>query len=175
MKIKTILFSIIASIAFALNSSAAYEGYFKADTILGDSTRAAWAEHTAILAYSHEVNAVRDTSGLPTGKRQHAPFKILKEVSGNSPQFMQKLVANETIETAVLKLIRINLNGEEFVFYTYNFTGVRILSIRNWIPNSPGAATSASTPELEEIVFTYDTIEWTATTTKITTTDSTRR
>lgn len=172
MKLKTALLTAFTFLTVVASAPAAYEAYFRADDINGDSTRTAWAGHTAVIGYTHEVNAVRDSNGQPTGKRQHAPFKILKEVGVNSPQFMAKLVRNQAIATADLKLVMANASGVEVNHYTYHFTGVKILSIRNWVANSTAAA--SATRELEEVSFTYETIEWESVTGGRSTTDSVR-
>ena len=175
MKIKTVLLTAITFLAVVASAPAAYESYFRADDISGDSIRTAWTGHTAVIGYTHEVSAVRDSNGQPTGKRQHAPFKILKEVSVNSPQFAGKLVRNQAIATADLLLMKTDANGVEINHYTYHFTGVKILSIRNWVANSAAAASATyDTRELEEISFTYETIEWESLTARRSATDSVR-
>ena len=112
-----------------------------------------------MIGFNHEVDAVRDSNGVPTGRRQHAPFKILKQVSVNSPQFAALLVRNTPIETAELKLIQPSVQGIETNYYTYHFEGLHIISIRDWSPNNKDASVTSLQP-MEEISFTYDSIRW---------------
>src|SRR5438105_15558432 len=136
MKTKQLLLSIIALMILACSASAALNAYLRADGITGDTTQNAYQGMVTIIGYNHEVDAVRDSNGAPTGRRQHAPFKILKPVSVNSPQFADLLVRNQSIETADLQLMQTVPNGFETNYYTYRFTGVHIISIRNWMANN---------------------------------------
>ena len=156
----------------APDAHAAAEAYFKATNIPGDSLRELWKDYTAVFGYNHEVIAPIDVAtGQATGKRQHRPFKILKEVSRNSPGFEQALVKGATLPSAELRIIKTNPAGEEFVAYIYRFTNVRIISIRDWMPNSlessdPGA------PYRQEVAFTYTGIEWESTESRTIASDS---
>lgn len=157
-----LLAAFLFSVSFSGN--AAIESYLRLDNISGDSTRQLWTSHTTVIGFNHEVSVVRSSDGLPTGKRNHAPFKILKRISGNSPEFIDRMVLNRNIPKAELKLIATNVNGEEYVSYTYSFTNVKIISVRNWKPiGTTETGGFFETPELEEVAFTYETIEWKAT------------
>jgi|SRR4051812_15503082 type VI secretion system Hcp family effector len=159
MKTKTLFLVLALFMAFVEMSRGALDAYFRADGITGDVTRSGYTNYVAVSAYNHEVNAVRDSNGQPTGSRQHGPFKILKDISGNSPQFVEFMVRNRTIETADLLLYKPAINGVDTNYYSYHFEGVRIISIRNWSPNNNDATATKYLP-MEEISFTYQTIHW---------------
>ncbi|MGB5485766.1 MAG: type VI secretion system tube protein TssD, partial [Lysobacterales bacterium] len=58
--------------------------------INGSVTRAGREDSIKVIAVNHEVASPRDAaSGLPTGKRQHKPFTITKEVDESSPLLYQ--------------------------------------------------------------------------------------
>ena len=159
MKTKQLLLGIITLMIAAGGARAALNAYLRADGITGDSAANAYQGMVMVIGYNHEVDAVRDSTGAPTGKRQHAPFKILKPVSVNSPQFAELLVRNSAIETADLKLMQASPTGTETNFYSYHFTGVHIISIRNWMANNEDPSVQRL-PAMEEISFTYDAIRW---------------
>src|SRR5699024_4095641 len=47
----------------------------------------------AISSYSHEIVSPRDpASGLPTGKRQHKPLTIRKEIDKSTPLLMRAIL-----------------------------------------------------------------------------------
>src|SRR5215207_5809794 len=49
---------------------------------------------------THEIVSPRDAaSGLPTGKRQHKPFVITKEIDKTTPLLLNALVNNENLVT----------------------------------------------------------------------------
>jgi type VI secretion system secreted protein Hcp len=140
--------------------SAALNAYFKADGISGDSTRTGWQDYLEVNGFSHEVIAPIDAqSGQATGKRQHKPFKILKEISKNSPQFETFLISGRPIANAELKLLRASQTGQEENYYIYKFKGVRIISVRDWMANN-NDPNAVRYPHLQEITFVYQSIEW---------------
>ena len=60
-----------------------------------------------LQAVSHEIISPRDAaSGLPTGKRQHKPITITKELDKSSPLLLNALVTNENLSS-----VTITLNG----------------------------------------------------------------
>ena len=142
------------------DAAAALNAYFKADEITGDVTRAGLEDYTEVNGYNHEVSSPFDPqTGLPTGKRQHRPFKIVKEISRSSVDFMDAWVKGKTLKQAELKLYRAGQTGVEVNYYTYRFVGLRVVSVRDWMPNN-NDSTVANFPHMQEISFTYDTIEW---------------
>ena len=59
-----------------------------------------------VVAVQHEITTPRDAqSGLPTGKRQHKPFVVTKELDKSSPILYKMLVTNESITSLVVKFM----------------------------------------------------------------------
>lgn len=142
------------------DAGAGLSAFFKATNITGDSQRVGREEFTEVSAYNHEVISPFDPqTGLLTGKRQHRPFKIVKEVTRSSVDFENALVKGQTLKTAELRLFRIAPDGREENYYIYRFIGVRIVSVRDWMPNNRDPSAD-SFSYMQEISFTYDTIEW---------------
>jgi type VI secretion system secreted protein Hcp len=53
--------------------------------------------------YSYALVSPRDVAtGMASGKRQHYPVMIYKEIDASSPQFAEALVTNESIKNQVL-------------------------------------------------------------------------
>lgn len=155
---RTLLLTFLLAIT-GLSAGAAPDAYLFSSGIPGDSTRSAWENHVVVMGYSHEVISVRDpASGLPTGRRQHGLFKIIKKVTKNSPIFMTKMVNNQTMPTLEIKLVQ-TLEGSEAVYYTYTLSNASITSIRNWSPNNTDS-TASNYPPMEEISFSYQSITW---------------
>jgi type VI secretion system secreted protein Hcp len=58
-----------------------------------------------VISYSEGIVSPRDAgSGLPTGKRMHKPFTIVKEVDAATPLLMQACATNEVLPTVELAL-----------------------------------------------------------------------
>ena len=119
----------------------------------------------AIIAVSHEVVSPRDpASGLPTGRRQHKPFVLTKELDVSSPKLAAALADNENLTSFVLRFWRPTLvggvAGAEQQYYTVTLTNANVASIRvemlnNKYPENTNLAVR------EHVAFTYQRIEWT--------------
>jgi type VI secretion system secreted protein Hcp len=117
-----------------------------------------------IVAYSfgHNITSPRDpASGLPTGKRQHSPLKILKEIDQSSPLLYKALCLNQTLTKVKLKFYRINnQTGQEELYFTIELMNATIASIT---PSFPTAFLSQndSYRHMETVAFCYQKITWT--------------
>ena len=59
-----------------------------------------------IIGVSHEIVSPRDAaSGQATGRRQHKPFTITKEIDKSSPLFLRSLFNNETLTSVLIGLL----------------------------------------------------------------------
>jgi len=126
-----------------------------------------------VHSFSNEIISPRDAaSGLPTGKRQHQPLTIVKEVDKSSPQLWSALVNNETLVTWQLKFwsAAVAPVGVERQTYTIQLTNASIASMREYMPDNDDP-NNAKLPLLEQISFTYQKIQWTWTDGGITASD----
>jgi type VI secretion system secreted protein Hcp len=127
----------------------------------------------SILVHSFEneiLSPLDPTTGQPTGKREHEPIVILKEIDKSSPRLWAALVSNEILTTWVLRFWGPGAKGTEQEFYTITLTNASISSVREYMVDNLTAA-DASLPMLEEVTFTYQKIEWTWTDGGITASD----
>ena len=88
-----------------------------------------------VIAVSHEINLPYDSaSGLPTGKREHAPITITKELDRSSPLLYNLLATNENITEWELQFWTPRVGGTspgtEVQHYTVQLTNARIANIR---------------------------------------------
>lgn len=115
----------------------------------------------AILAVSHDIISPRDVaSSLPTGKRQHKPFIITKELDNTTPLFYTTLAINDQITDFVLTFYTIrSSDGKEVAVYTVTLKNANISSIHFEKPNVKFSEV-ASHPTMEVIAITYQKIEW---------------
>ena len=118
----------------------------------------------SILVHSvkHEIVSPRDpASGLPTGRRQHQPLTLLKEVDRSSPLLWRALVTNEVLVAWELRFWQpvSGTAGAERQFYTLRLTNATITSIRAFMTDNEDL-TRANLPLREEVSFTYQKVEW---------------
>jgi type VI secretion system secreted protein Hcp len=130
----------------------------KTGVILGEVTQKGREGQHALLAYSHEIVSPRDaTTGLPTGKRQHQPFRVVKLINRASPVLLNVLATDERLTTVTIDIWSPSATGTEVKVLTYTLTNASLVSIRPWMPNKSDAA-AAPYPPAEELAFTYQKI-----------------
>jgi type VI secretion system secreted protein Hcp len=150
----------------ALNAYLRLKGQ-KQGEIKGSVTQKGREGRIAVIAVSHEIVSPRDSaSGLPTGKRQHKPLVITKELDKASPLLHAALVSNESLTSVTLDFFAPKVAGPaggagtEVNDFTIALVNASIASIRMVMPNN-------KVPELtklatyEEVAFTYQKITWT--------------
>jgi type VI secretion system secreted protein Hcp len=103
------------------------------------------ASPLVISGYSHEVVSPRDpASGLPTGKRQHKPLTITKEIDKATPLLMRAIFTNQT-----LPIVQMSLNGAD---------GKVVATVKLTNASVSDHLQQGST---ETVSFTYQKITWT--------------
>jgi type VI secretion system secreted protein Hcp len=154
----------------ALNAYLTLKGQHQGD-INGSVTQKGREGSILVHAFSDEIVSPRDpTSGLPTGKRQHSPITILKEIDKSSPLLWNALVNNENLTTWILKFWSTGVTGVEMQIYTIQLTNASIASIQESMLDNEDANFSKYALR-QEVTFTYEKIEWTWTEGGITATD----
>jgi type VI secretion system secreted protein Hcp len=144
----------------ALNAYLTLKGQKQGD-IQGGVTQKGREHSILVHSFSQEILKPFDpASGLPTGKRQHRPVHILKEIDQSSPLLWTALVNNENLITWQLKFwAPATKNGLETQIYTITLMNASIASIREYMPDNEDPA-KAKLPLLQEVSFTYQKIEW---------------
>ena len=108
-----------------------------------------------VLGFSHSIVSPRDAaSGLPTGKRQHKPLTITKEIDKSTPLLFNVLTTNENLPEFKLEFYRPSPTGATEMYYTIELVNANIASISSF------QSSSSSLPR-EHISFVYEKIIWT--------------
>jgi type VI secretion system secreted protein Hcp len=133
----------------------------KQGEIRGSVTQKGREGRIAVIAVSHEIISPRDAeSGMATGKRQHKPIAITKEVDRASTGLRTMLIGNEAAKEWELQFFRPVPTGQETQYLTIRLTNAVIASIEMTMPNNK-RADSAGLETYEEVEFVYQKIEWT--------------
>ncbi len=143
----------------ALNAYLRLKGE-KQGEIKGSVTERGREGRIMVIAASHSIESPRDAaSGLPTGKRQHEPFVIKKELDRSTPLLYSLLVNNEKIVEWELQFWEPSPTGAEVNHYAVKLTNANIANIDFIMPDNkdPNLMKRA---EYEEIAFAYETIQW---------------
>ena len=148
----------------ALNAYLKLKGSKQGD-IKGSTTQKGREGLIAVHSFHHHITSPRDSaSGQATGKRQHGPFTIIKEIDKSTPLLHKALVDNESFKTWELKCFTPTASaasaGKEINHYNVVLTNASISSIMDIMENNL-LPDDAKLPLMQEISFTYQKIEWT--------------
>jgi type VI secretion system secreted protein Hcp len=114
-----------------------------------------------VMAVSHEITAGRElASGAGTGKRQHFPIRITKEVDGSTPILLQMLATSEVIVSWKLDFFEPNVQGVEKNYYRIELVNAQVFSYKFTQPNSK--EDGGKRAGYEEVAFNYQKITWVA-------------
>lgn len=129
--------------------------------IKGSVTMRGKAGSIMVIAADHEVVMPRDAaSGIASGKRQHKPLVITKEVDKSSPLLMNALIRNEVISKWRLQFYQPSISGTETHFYTIELVNASIEGIHFEMLNNKYPE-NMQHKEREHVSFRYEKIIWT--------------
>jgi len=134
----------------------------KQGVISGTVTQAGRENSILIHSFNHGVISPRDpASGLATGKRQHQPLIITKEIDKTSPPVWTALINNENLTAWELQFwaSAADPNAPDAHIYSIRLTNASVASIQESMSDNDLPA-NAGLPLLEQISFTYQKIEW---------------
>jgi type VI secretion system secreted protein Hcp len=137
----------------------AKQGAFKASAPLAD--RPGKGPHQfAAIAFDFMVVSPRDAaSGLPTGKLQHRPLVLTKELAPSTPQLLQALAQGEALE--VLLDCYGQVAAEPFALaHSIKLTNAKVASVDFAMLDNKRPAL-AQYKEFEQVALTFETLEWT--------------
>jgi type VI secretion system secreted protein Hcp len=147
----------------------------KQGDIKGGVTQKGRENTILVIAVDHEIVSPRDAgSGQATGKRQHKPLVITKEIDRSSTALRNALINNENLPEVTVQFYTARAAGAagaEVQHFTITLKNARITGIHHVMPNNKD-------PELtrlnayEQVSFSYDEITWTWTDGGLTATDS---
>jgi type VI secretion system secreted protein Hcp len=151
----------------ALNAYLSLTGE-KQGKIKGSVTQKGREGKIMVIAAEHELQSLRDAaSGVATGKRQHKPFVVTKEIDLSSTRLYTALVGNEIFTDWLLQFWAPQVGtaagataGVEVMRYTVRLTNAAICDIRFHMPNNKNPEL-VRYAEYEEVAFVYQKIEWT--------------
>jgi type VI secretion system secreted protein Hcp len=99
-------------------------------------------------------------SGQRSGKHQHDPVVLIKELGPSTPQFFAALVDNETLTSVVCDCYGVEkAGGKEELYFTIKLSNASVASTQVQKPNNK-YPDLMKVPDLQRISFTYEKIEW---------------
>jgi type VI secretion system secreted protein Hcp len=130
------------------------QGTFQGDPATGGSTT-----KIAVYSLTQELRVPFDAAtGQITGKRQHSPLTIVKELDKSSPLFFTAAATNEVLKSVTCTLSRSFFNGQARAYFKIALTNATVVEIKD---SGNGVNGAAQGDERERISFSYQKIELT--------------
>jgi len=115
------------------------------------------------IGFRYSVTVPHDAeSGKSSGKAQHSPFVIIKNVDYSSPQLLQSSYNNEVLKTVTIEFSKKSSNGSASVFYRITLTNATISLISQYggTASSDNNGTLVNNTNLvEEVSLNFQKIE----------------
>lgn len=128
--------------------------------IAGSNTKGKREGSSVVVEFNHKVySPTDDQRGIFTGARVHMPVRVVKEIDTASPQLYQACAQGQTLEELKVSWYRINPNGGEELYFSHTFTGVKVASVEEVLPNTKDPSKATQT-HLEEVRFMYEKMLW---------------
>jgi type VI secretion system Hcp family effector len=86
---------------------------------------------TSIAGLAHSMTQYDQGSAQLTGRRQHQPITIVREVDSASPLLWSALCSNEAFKTATLSFARPNPTGKLTLYDTVELTNALIVEYKH--------------------------------------------
>ena len=126
--------------------------------IKGSVTQAGREDSIMVIGINHAVVSPRDAaSGMASGKRQHKPLTVVKELDKSTPILANVLYNNENITAWELRFWQPSPSGQEVQHYTIELVNATISEIRTEMLNNKYPE-NMQHREREHISFTYQKI-----------------
>ncbi|HEY4327644.1 MAG TPA: type VI secretion system tube protein TssD [Mucilaginibacter sp.] len=133
----------------------------KTGTFKGSGTTKGNEDKIECIGYRYSVSVPHDVAtGLPTGKRMHGPFEIIKNVDGSSPQFLQAAYSNEILKSVLVEFFKKNAKGQLYISSKIKLTNASISQISEYGGVAVRDKLLPNTVPQEQITLTFQKIEF---------------
>ena len=135
--------------------------YLTLPGVKGSAQQKKHAGEIEVSAVSHDVDSeLNPVTGTPKGEVRHKPLIVTKALDVSSPMLYKAMEEGQRFGQVRLDFQRMPLDGgNEENHATILMDGVRIASIRLFMPNNRRAET-ANLTSYEEVGLAYESIQW---------------
>jgi type VI secretion system secreted protein Hcp len=134
----------------------------KSGQFRGNSTAEGHEGKIECIGFRYAVTVPHDIgSGHSTGRRQHSPLVIVKNIDYSTPQFLQSAYSDEVLKTMVIEFFKKAADGRLTIYYKITLTNASISQISQYGgTSSPDGISNMgnSTNPAEEITLTFQNI-----------------
>ena len=161
MRLKILFLVVLTAVISSQYSFAALNAYLYLEGedqgwIKGSTTIFGREDLITVIAYSHIISSPRDPNSCqPTGRRNHLPLTITKDIDKSTPLLLKAFANHERMKRFKLYFYQIAAGGTEEQHYTVELDNAYIAGIHQEMLNNR-APENATHKEREHISFTYD-------------------
>ncbi|MCL5105338.1 MAG: type VI secretion system tube protein Hcp [Armatimonadetes bacterium] len=169
--------ALVVALAAPLQAAETVHLYLKISgaDVNGESTQTSLGREGSIecVYYEHSIGSTTQNvaAGRAAGKGepQYNPIVIRKRIDKSSPLLLKAVAQGQPVE-GIFKFFRPNPTGDGTTeqFYTVQFQGGRVDSVKQYVPDTIEPA-SSTMPPIEEVTFSYSSVTFTYTSTGSTT------
>lgn len=106
------------------------------------------------------IRNIDPSTGLPSGRIQHLPITVTKEIDEATVILHERMTRNQIISTMKLLWFRNNRQtGEEEGYFEINLTNASVVSMETFVPLTL-IPENVVFGHMERVSFVYETIEW---------------
>lgn len=154
--VRLVLLIAAIVLAMSLPATGATTGFLKLDGVDGESIDPKHEGEIEIQAWSWGVSQTSSvSSGQATGRRQHEPIRIVKQIDKSSPQLARACANGTHIKDAKLTLRRAGAAGEAEEYLIIELQDVLVSSTRIGCCDNDCDDTTDDLTPYEEMTITY--------------------
>jgi len=105
------------------------------------------------------IQNIDPSTGLPSGRIQHQPITVTKEIDRATVALHERMTSNQKISTMKLLWFRNNRTGEEEGYFEITLTNAYVVSMETIVPLTL-IPENVVLGHMERVSFIYETIEW---------------
>lgn len=115
------------------------------------------------IGFRYSVAVPHDAaSGRASGKRQHSPFVIIKNIDYSTPQLLQSAYNNEVLKSVLIEFVKKSADGKMSTFYKVTLTNASISLISQFGGTAQGDSgfnPNSTGGHYEEVSLTFQNIQ----------------
>lgn len=142
-------------------------------TFKGESNVEKLKNKIELTGYEMEVSSPRDAAtGMASGRRVRQPITIHKLYGAASIQFYQALTTNEQLKSVTIEMYKTSPDGTEKLDYSIKLTNASISSFKQSFGTASVLPAGSPKGLIDEIRFSYQSIELSNPSVGVTATDN---
>ena len=109
-------------------------------------------DHQVYLPFDKEENRVQ-------GSRRIGAFTVIKDIDKLTPQLYEMVCLGRNCKEVIIKLYKINEEGDESPYFNYKLENAKIVNVKNFMPSTKYVE-NENVGHMEKVEFLAKTFTW---------------